>query len=178
MVGLFDASHMRLEMMSKASKGIAGVTLSILLGFYAASAHVADFCSDISRLIQAAPGNFATIIVESEERSKGRDITLKLEGASECTVRQMIRRKSYGCTWTFRLGDPHAYARFDALGQALQRCIGDRSTLNQDQNVNHPDFYDSLLFLLDTAKVSVSVKDKSALESTFVFLFVEPRRKT
>ncbi len=165
-------------MKSKASKGIAGIALSILLGFYTAGTHAADFCSDINHLIQAAPGNFSAIIVESGEGSKGRDITLKLEGSSECTVRLMIRSKSYGCTWTFRLGDPRAYARFDALGQALQRCIGDRSTLNQDQNVNHPDFYDSLMFLLDTAKVSVSVKDKSALESTFVFLFVEPRTKT
>ncbi|MEM9441107.1 MAG: hypothetical protein AAGA73_11720 [Pseudomonadota bacterium] len=165
-------------MKSKASKGIAGVMLSIMLGFFTASAYAADFCSDINRLIQAAPGNFSTIIVKSDERLKGRDITLIIEGASECTVRQMIRSKSYGCTWTFQLGDPRAYARFDALGQAVQRCIGDRGTLNQDQNVNHPDFYDSRIFLLDTAKVSVSVKDKSALESTFVFLFVEPRTKT
>jgi hypothetical protein len=63
---------------------------------------------------------------------------------------------------------------FKALGQELESCIGDRAVLSDDQNVNHPDFYEARMFLLDQAKVSVSVKDKSALGSTFVFVSVEP----
>jgi hypothetical protein len=50
--------------------------------------------------------------------------------------------------------------------------------VSDDQNVNHPDFYDAQLFLLDRAKVAVSVKDKSAQESTFVFVSVVPMTGT
>ena len=153
---------------------IAVVITSIVLGWSVENANAASFCSDLNRLIDAAPGDFSDIIVQPSERAGGRDITLKLEGSADCLVRQMIRSKSYGCTWEFRLGDADAYTRFDQLGQALRSCIGDRGTLSNDQSVNHPDFYDSRMFLLDNVKVSVSVKDKSALERTFVFLFVEP----
>ncbi len=135
----------------------------------------ASFCSSINLLIDAAPGNFADLTVEPGEGSASREDALKLEGSADCTVRQLINSKSYACTWEFRHRDANAYAKFEALDQALQSCIGDRATMSDDQEVNHPDFYDARLFLLDKVKVVVSVKDKSALGSTFVFVFVEPR---
>lgn len=139
------------------------------------NAVAASFCSSIELLIDAAPGDFSDVTVEPAEGSGGRDVTLQLEDSTDCMVRQLIKSKSYACTWKFRHHDANAYAKFEALSQALQDCIGDRATLSDDQNVNHPDFYDSRMFLLDKAKVAVSVKDKSALGSTFVFIFVEPR---
>lgn len=97
-----------------------------------------------------------------------------LEGASECAVRQQLNSKSYYCTWEFRHRDAVAYTTFEEIRQELQSCIGDRAALSDDQNVNHPDFYDSRIFRLDQAKVAVSVKDKSALGSTFIFVSVKP----
>ena len=133
-----------------------------------------SICSDINILIEEAPRDFSGIIVEPSRGSSGYGVTFELEGASDCTVRQLLKGKSYYCTWEFRHRDAEAYMTFKALGQELQSCIGDRAILSDDQNVNHPDFYESRMFLLDQAKVSVSVKDKSALGSTFIFVSVEP----
>ena len=133
-----------------------------------------SICSDINILIEEAPRDFSAIIVEPSRGSGGYGVTFELEGASDCAVRQLLRGKSYYCTWEFRHRDAEAYMTFKALGQELESCIGDRAVLSDDQNVNHPDFYEARMFLLDQAKVSVSVKDKSALGSTFVFVSVEP----
>ncbi|MDH3661393.1 MAG: hypothetical protein OEU92_15425 [Alphaproteobacteria bacterium] len=133
-----------------------------------------SICSDINILIEEAPRDFSGIIVEPSRGSGGYGVTFELEGASDCTVRQLLKGKSYYCTWEFRHRDAEAYMTYKALGQDLQSCIGDRAVLSDDQNVNHPDFYESRMFLLDQAKVSVSVKDKSALGSTFIFVSVEP----
>jgi len=75
--------------------------------------------------------------------------------------------------WEVRHRDAGAYTTFEALGQKLQSCIGDRAVLSDDQSVNHPDFYDSHTFLLGQVKVAASVKDKSALGRIFVFVSVE-----
>lgn len=151
---------------------VIGVSISVVLSIEIAAA--ASFCSNINLLIEEAPRNFSDIIVEPRKGSGGYDVTLKLDGASDCAARQLLNSKSYYCTWEFRHRDAEAYATFEALGQKLQSCIGDRAVLSDDQNVNHPDFYESHMFLLGRVKVAVSVKDKSALGSTFIFVSVEP----
>ncbi|MGI9508707.1 MAG: hypothetical protein ACR2QJ_05080 [Geminicoccaceae bacterium] len=165
-------------MIGPALRYIAVAILAMPMALSVERAMAASFCSNIELLMDAAPGNFSDITIEPGEGSSGRDVTLELEGSADCAVRQLIRNKSYFCTWEFPHRDANAYATFEALAQALQGCIGDRATASDDQNVNHPDFYDSRIFLLETVKVAVSVKDKSALGNTFVFVFVEPRTGT
>lgn len=163
-------------MISRALRRIIVVTALIPMALFVESAAAKSFCSDINLLIDAAPGNFSNMDVEPSEGSESRDVMPELEGSSDCAIRPLIRGKSYFCTWEFRHRDADAYATFEALGEDLQSCIGDRADVSDDQSVNHPDFYDSRMFLLDKVKVAVTVKDKSALGSTFVF--VEPRGET
>ncbi|MDH3663542.1 MAG: hypothetical protein OEU92_26590 [Alphaproteobacteria bacterium] len=88
-------------------------------------------------------------------------------------MRRLLHAKSYYCTWEFQHRDLDAYEVFEELGQKLESCIGGDSILSDDQRVNHPDFYDVRIFQLDDVKVAVSVKDKSTLGATYVFVSVE-----
>lgn len=151
------------------------IAVLMAVGLSVQSAAASSFCANINLLIDKASQDFAEIIVEPSRASGGYDVMFKLEGASDCAVRQLLESKSYHCTWTFQHRDAEAYTTFENLDQALRSCIGDRAALSDDQRVNHPDFYDSRIFLLDQTKVAVSVKDKSALGSTFIFVSVEPR---
>ncbi|MGI9452852.1 MAG: hypothetical protein ACR2QH_19760, partial [Geminicoccaceae bacterium] len=78
-----------------------------------------SFCSDINVLIDEAPRDFSGIIVGSSRGSSEHGVTFELEGASDCTVRQLLKGKSYYCTWEFRHRDAEAYMTFKALGQEL-----------------------------------------------------------
>lgn len=151
---------------------IVGLLISMVLSINAAAA--ADFCKNIDHLIDEATRDFSGIIIYSGQGSSSTDVMLELKGASDCAIRQLLEGKSYYCTWTFQYRDVEAYATFETLGQELKNCLGDRAALSDDQQVNHPDFYDAQLFLLDQAKLALSVKDKSALGNTFVFISVQP----
>ncbi|MGI9500071.1 MAG: hypothetical protein ACR2P3_08535 [Geminicoccaceae bacterium] len=138
------------------------------------SALASSFCSDVNHLIENVHASFSEIIVEPGRASGGYDVTLKLDGAFDCAVTPRINKKSYYCTWKFQYRAANAYTTFKKLDLELKECIGDRAVLHKDQSVNHPDFYDSRIFQLDQAKITVSVKDKGALGNTFIFIWVEP----
>ena len=55
----------------------------------------------------------------------------------------------------------------------VHKRIGQQATLHIDQSVNHPDYYALRRYETAQADVSVSVKDKSALGNTFVFIRVQ-----
>jgi hypothetical protein len=173
-----DAMNERVEMIGR------GLLRTVVIGAFlpvavsTESAAAASFCSKINRLIDEAPRDFSDIVVDPSRASGGHDVTIMLEGASDCAVRQLLNSKSYSCMWEFWYRDPRAYSTFEKLDQELRSCVDDRAVVSDDQNVNHPDFYDAQLFLLDRAKVAVSVKDKSAQESTFVFVSVVPMTGT
>lgn len=149
------------------------IAASVSVGASVEEAIAGGFCTDIDRLVAEAPADFSDVIVESSGGSGGFDVTLKLEGASDCAVRRLLHAKSYYCTWAFQHRDADAYEVFEELGQKLESCIGDDAVLSDDQGVNHPDFYDARIFRLDDVKVAISVKDKSALGATYVFVSVE-----
>ncbi len=66
-----------------------------------------------------------------------------------------------------------AYDTFDRLTQSVHECLGEQATVHNDQNVNHPDFYALIRYETEKASVNISVKDKSALERTFVFIRIQ-----
>ncbi|MGH1483784.1 MAG: hypothetical protein ACRBM6_34715 [Geminicoccales bacterium] len=146
---------------------------AVSIGSSSDDAIAGNFCTDINRLVAEAPEDFSDVIIESGRGSGGFDVTLKLEGASNCAVRRLLHAKSYYCTWEFQHRDVNAYKVFEELGQKLKSCVGGDAILSNDQGVNHPDFYDARIFQLDDVKVAVSVKDKSTLGATYVFVSVE-----
>ena len=55
----------------------------------------------------------------------------------------------------------------------MRSCIGDLAEERTDRPVNHPDFYASHYYKLPGAEASVSLKNKSTLMSTVVFVGVD-----
>ena len=76
------------------------------------------------------------------------------------------------CRWPFSFRAPDARAAFDAVSADVAACL-DSPAKTEEGEVNHPDTYDQRLFELPTGVISVALKDKGALQQTFVFLRVE-----
>ena len=72
----------------------------------------------------------------------------------------------------FSYRNVEANAAFEALNQSLQSCFGGSAEVAKDQGVNHPDFYEQRRYQLDQVVVTVSIKDKSTLQRTYVFIGV------
>ncbi len=86
-------------------------------------------------------------------------------------------RRAYRCVWDYAYRDERAYAEFDRFVGSLRQCFGRIAKEHVDRNVNHPDFYAARRYEMAQGEVKVSVKDKAALGSTFVFISVEGLRK-
>ena len=134
-----------------------------------------DLCADINYLIDQSHTRFADIMDTSGGDGGGRAVTLTLAGASSCHVLTTLEGHAYHCSWAFSYRTKNAYDTFDALVGEVDTCIGPQATLHEDQSVNHPDFYALRRYEMDQADVSVSVKDKSAQDRTFVFIRVQGR---
>lgn len=131
-----------------------------------------DLCSQIETLIDHAGAQFTAILQEPSNTAGQQEVTLKLADADDCQVSQRSRRGWYHCAWEFPQRAPAAAARFEGFVDEMTDCLGERARLYEDQSVNHPDSYSLRGFELPQAEVSVSVKDKSALGKTFVFIRV------
>ncbi len=77
------------------------------------------------------------------------------------------------CRWQHGYRAPEASAQFDAWRDRLDTCF-DASRASDDDAVNHPDSYALHQVRGQGAVLSVSLKDKAALDATFVFLRIEP----
>ena len=75
------------------------------------------------------------------------------------------------CVWTFALNDGSADGLASDLVKALRGC-DNLGEVAHDPGVNHPDAYEAWHFPISGRVISVSVKDKHALGSTFVTLRV------
>lgn len=98
-------------------------------------------------------------------------------GSSKCSsaLAQSGGRFTY-CAWPFDYRAPVAHDAFKQLVDAVPTCLGLGVEGENDQKVNHPDFYDLQVFKSPQAEVSVSLKDKAGLQETYVFLRVQPAR--
>jgi hypothetical protein len=74
------------------------------------------------------------------------------------------------CAWQFTYRAGAATAAFQALLDETAKCLGPAAGPIRDQAVNHPDFYDLRRFLVLDAEIGISIKDKAALQQTYVFL--------
>ena len=73
------------------------------------------------------------------------------------------------CRWSFDLGDDVSRALFEDLVKTMRDCPKLESAV-RDSGVNHPDFYDAWAIQIGNQGFTVSIKDKSALQKTFVVL--------
>lgn len=78
------------------------------------------------------------------------------------------------CTWQFPYRSPVATDSFTELRNLIAGCIDDPSGVTKDQNVNHPDYYEAYFFDFRHHVLSVAIKDKVGLGSTFVFMRMKP----
>ncbi len=94
---------------------------------------------------------------------------------AKCTTSRALSGKtSTHCAWPFDYRVPQASQAFDAVIQAVPNCLSTSLQVENDQNVNHPDFYDLRIFQTRRGEVGVSLKDKGGLQQTYVFLRVTP----
>ena len=133
----------------------------------AGAAQAEDLCTRMNGLVVQAETNF------SDGSAANAAEPAALPGAESCRLSLTPGgQRAYHCAWRFAYRDGGAQAAFDEFTQALESCFGERARISRDQAVNHPDFYDLRRYRLDTAAVTVSIKDKIARDSTYVFLRV------
>ena len=77
------------------------------------------------------------------------------------------------CRWPFAFRAIEARTAFEEMSEQILHCLGEAALQPDEGDVNHPDTYDQRLFLTDRGRVSLALKDKGALQQTFVFLRVE-----
>lgn len=153
------------------------VTSAVVFSATLGVAQAQDLCAKVDHLIDQSQSGFSKIAAKPKGDSGDHDVTLTLAGASYCLVTKKSKSNWYLCGWEFPYRAEQAYETFDHLVGRLSECIGRRATLHSDRSVNHPDYYSSRRYELEQADVSVSVKDKGALGSTFVFVRVQGRRE-
>ena len=152
-----------------------------LLGFFAfalvavpiEAARAAEFCESMKIVAREAQSNFSDWAGKSEEAM----LPVTLPRSETCAMaRALSGAKVYHCAWAFEYRAVGAYSAFDSLDRSLMECFEDRAQLSGGQSVNHPDSYDLRQYQVGQAKVTLSIKDKSALQSTYVFVRVHGLR--
>ena len=83
------------------------------------------------------------------------------------------RADGKACQWIFDYRSEAAQRYFQQMVAEVHACKG-AVALPKDQPVNHPDSYELISYQLGNEVLTVSLKDKAALDQTFVFLRVEP----
>lgn len=128
-----------------------------LAGIAAGSASADAFCDDMT----AMAGQGATPAFAGMPEQIVCSTSLMLSGETQMQ-----------CSWPFAYRSDAAEAAFEMMLADVRVCLGLDAIETNDQDVNHPDFYDLRLFALDEQVIGVSLKDKSSLQETYVSLQV------
>lgn len=80
------------------------------------------------------------------------------------------------CQWDFPYRGPTAILLANRLRKQIHACRRINAVL-VDTPVNHPDSYNLRRWITQEATYSLSTKDKSRSQSTFVFLRRQPRQR-
>lgn len=126
----------------------------------ASTAQADPFCDALTELAttQASPG----LNLPNTDTAANCQTSLMLGGGSQVH-----------CGWSFEYRTPAAQDAFAQTIVAVTNCLGPDTRATLDQDVNHPDFYDLQTFDADERVISVSLKDKGALQQTLVFIRIE-----
>ncbi len=126
------------------------------------------FCGQISRFAEHLDSTETTVTVDVD-----------FPDTPHATCSRSIATggaQSVHCSWPFAYRSVAARQNFDTLLLNLAQCFDKGITVSSGQGVNHPDSYDLRLFTSDKAAITASLKDKGALQQTFVFLRAESLR--
>lgn len=116
------------------------------------------FCHDVNQLLGDAASNFPT------------DPNRPTLSADRCTTAlSSLGAHSYHCSWEFAYRDPSATKSFEKIKQSLETCLK-TSAQSEELGVNHPDSFDLVQYDLERAVVTLSLKDKGALQHSYVFI--------
>ena len=136
--------------------------LSFLFTFVG-QVHANAFCTDMTSLVAQARAKFANA-----------SAVKPLVGSDTCRfLRILSGGNTYHCTWKFPYRDAAADTAFDLFNQQIGVCFKGSLGALVDDGVNHPDSYRQHQHLLDGAVASVSIKDKGALQETYVFIAIQ-----
>lgn len=120
-------------------------------------------------LVETARTNFSNIS-HVQSLKDGNSI---LANATSCRLAlQLGGKKQLICSWQFNYRDTLATEQFIKLNSQLRTYSRETSTVIEDLDVNHPDFYDLKTYTQTETVLAVSLKDKAALDQTYVFLRV------
>lgn len=79
----------------------------------------------------------------------------------------------YFCSWSFPFRSGEARQLFTALNEQIGSCLNIGPATASDKPVNHPDSFWLNTFRLKKSELSISVKDKSNLDKSLLFLRVQ-----
>lgn len=170
MVNPFATHH---AMRPVANACLVTALVSALVSVPTGPSQAAGLCAEINGLLGMARSNFST--TGAGAAADGAATLPPLPGAEKCDMTRSLAGESYHCVWEFPYRTAASRALFDGFDRSFRECFGARARVSQDQAVNHPDFYDLREYALDDGIVTVSIKDKTALNGTFVFVRVRGR---
>jgi hypothetical protein len=164
----FQMSYVQL-----ARSGI-GVFLCCLAGSIPATAQSVQDASFCDRLDQA-------MAATSSDDPQSAVVTDALKGfgpsSASCAFSlDLSGQESANCNWAFSYRSEEAQNQFQDMLATLSACADPAFGIESDQPVNHPDFYDLRMLHIVGGNVGLSLKDKVALQQTYVFLRLTPNR--
>lgn len=136
--------------------------LALTLSAVAPYAYAAGLCDQVTAVL-------------SQDVITEQSVVMGQAGISQCTRSlDLSGASALNCAWPFPFREGAARKTFDVAFAQLQSCFG--ADASEDQPVNHPDFYDLRMFQTPQGEVGLSLKDKGALQQTYVFLRMAPTR--
>lgn len=136
--------------------GVAGLAALLMLPT------IAIACAAFEDVVQKASENYAS--------SPGSPIKIYGIIPNTCDIATSPDGiRIYHCRWDYTYREPAAVELMRTINIEIQKCLGVQSRKIED-GVNHPDTYEQRLFRLGDINISLSLKDKAALNQSFVFL--------
>ncbi len=87
-----------------------------------------------------------------------------------CQVARSLDGPQTVCHWAYGFRSESAIAQATHIADHWKRCGA--TVFAADDSVNHPDSFDQMEYRLDGYRISVSVKDKTALLQSLLFVAV------
>lgn len=166
---LFILSHKPLH--SRVKQLLNVCLLSLSLG---TSASASEICAGFTELSDKASSGFADL-QDAEQMAQTTDF---LPETKTCSIsKQLSGSSELICFWQFDYRAESATTQFISLYNQLDSCQPPNKQDIRDQKVNHPDYYDLRTFENNGTNFSVSLKDKAALDQTFVFFRIAKRNE-
>ncbi len=98
-----------------------------------------------------------------------------VEGMTCSPLRVLGAQPQQLCQAEFDFRSDAARDEYVRISAEMLKCFGKEAQREVGPAVNHPDSYDQTVFEVDGEEISVALKDKGALQKTYVFLRVPAR---